>query len=379
MRFLRDSFSVVLPFQWGLERHMVTWLENIKRHLPCCLPPPSLTTHIVTDSWLHADFRHQINYSGGSHISKPLTWSPTWPFMHFLSPSFNQPHKSDPDKVLPLHTMVRGEMVICPQAFVCFSTWVGINATWPTFIAEAHLCPWEGVPHSPAKLVTLSKRTGWSSRYCAHQMTMPHSTWWNPGMSTAAKDTTHCLLWVWVIMAPHRLLSDDLDSDFSSDLSKLRIEDRNRAVHSGNLTLWIHHFQGHLLLSLCSGLDSEHLQSWPRSCEPSWSFTACGDLPLTLGDASLQRLESFLDSSPFLSALLMRRLSLPLLQMLFTAGLMAPCPLMVFLVRYLGRRKVRILSSLNMVYTHKMQLLWTIIFLWRLFDVDHFKDPEKWR
>lgn len=45
---------------------------------------------------------------------------------------------------------------------------------------------------SPAKLDTPSKRAGWFSKHCAHQMITLHGACWNPGMLRAVNNITHC-------------------------------------------------------------------------------------------------------------------------------------------------------------------------------------------
>ena len=226
---------------------MVAWLGNTEQHLPHHLPPPWPATCsrllITCRSQTPNKLGRWSSYIKATYLDSFLTIG-AFSLSLFFS-FFNQPHKSDPDKVLSLHTdsqrwnghlssgfhlllhlsdhqrhVVGGSVVTNPRAnagdpgdredplkeemtthtvflsgkshqqrrLVGYSprglkeSDITEHPHTPIYYRGSGVAAQRCVP-SPAKLVTPSKRTGWFSKHCAHLMiTLPR----------AVKNTIHC-------------------------------------------------------------------------------------------------------------------------------------------------------------------------------------------
>lgn len=160
-------------------------------------------------------------------------------------------------------------MVICPQAFIGFSTRVTLNATWHPFITRAQVWLWRGVCQILPNGFLLPKAQDGS-------LSIVHIRWLHCtvpdeilGMLTAVTNTTHyvlsrgspswslCTYWLTITWA---------QITFSRWLSKSRVEGKNRIVQGGDLSEVEAGVCRPLLISTFSGIADSIFVSW------SWEY-----------------------------------------------------------------------------------------------------------
>lgn len=168
--------------------------------------------------------------------------------------------------------IVGGEMVICPQAFIRFSTRVTLNDTWHPFITGAQVrLLWGGVCQVLPNGFLLPKAQDGSP-------SIVHIRWLHCtvpdeilGMLTAITNTTHCYVLSrgspsWLLFT-YWLTITWTQITFSRWLSKSRIEGKNRIVQGGDLSEVEAGVCRPLLILTFSGTaDSIFVSSW------SWKY-----------------------------------------------------------------------------------------------------------
>lgn len=181
--------------------------------------------------------------------------------------------------------IVGDEMVICPQAFICFSTWVTVSATWHPFITGAQVRLRRGVCQVLPNWLLFPKEQDVSPSTV--HIRWLHSTVPDEILACCREHNTllYILQSIWFIRAIHVPAKDHLDSNnFSRVLSKSRIEDKNRVVQGADLTLWSRGkclwtwvefiIFRHMTQYLSPGLGNANLECWPSSCGLSLDFSS---------------------------------------------------------------------------------------------------------
>lgn len=188
---------------------------------------------------------------------------------------------------------VRGEMVICPQGFICFSTQVTLSSTWHPFITGAQVQLWGGVSQVVPTWLLLPK--AWDGSPSTMHIRWFHSTVLDEilGMLTTLKNIAYCYVfsrgspsWQLVVFW---LTITWTQITISRVLSKSRLKVRKELSRMVSSRRWwqrpadpcgIHPLQAHLTQSLSPGLESLNLERWPSSCEPKLGFLIIGrELP----------------------------------------------------------------------------------------------------